>query len=165
MARPVVTAALAAICLALTPGCSQASEPAERNARTSPSSPVSTDAAGATRARGGAARPAGVRNGSQVLAKTDFTLRGKPACEVRFVYAGRNAEELFWEEPCPAVTTKMLTRRELEAIGKWNRLDGFARKFVNALPGGRVLYVEGSFSASVYPVGTAGTTYEVPVAD
>lgn len=163
---------LAAVCVALTPGCSQAGEPAERTAEVRPASPVPAETATARAAPGesadagqGAARTAGDQAGSRVLGKREFTLRGEPACEIRFIYAGREAEDLFWEEPCAAVTAKMLTQPELEALGKWDRMDGFAKKFVNALPGAKVLYVEGGFSASVYPVGTTGSAYEVPVAD
>lgn len=159
---------IAAICLAATAGCSQAGEAPKRTEDASPTSLVSTAGSPAedTVAVERRAVPAtGNEAGSRVLGEKDFTLRGVPACEVRFAYAGRDAETLFWEEPCAAVTAKMVTRPELEALGKWGRLDGFARKFVDALPGGKVLYVEGGVSASVYPVGTNGSTYEVPVAD
>lgn len=164
MRRPRAIATLASICLFLASGCSQAGEATNR----SPASPVSANAATAGPAADGGqgtVRAADDQAGSRVLGKKDFTLRGAPACEVRFVYAGREAENLFWEEPCAAVTARMVTQRELAAFGKWDRLDNFARQFVNALPGGKVLYVEGSFSASIYPVGTTGSTYEVPVAD
>ncbi len=102
---------------------------------------------------------------SRVLAKRDFTLRGKPACDIRYVYGGQQPDDLFWEEPCEAVTARMLGEQELKALGRWERLDDYAQSFVQGMPGGKVLYVEGSFSASVYPVGTTGSAYEVPVAD
>lgn len=169
MKGPFAISTLAAICLALVPGCSPTGEPAERNVEASPASPVSTKTAPTPTDRAlhgqDPVHAAEKKADSRVLDKKQFTLRGEPACEVRFVYAGRETENLFWEEPCPAVTAKMLTQRELEAFGRWERLDSFARKFVHALPGGKVLYVEGSSSASVYPVGTTGSTYEVPVAD
>ncbi|MEH3148323.1 MAG: hypothetical protein PGN34_24035 [Methylobacterium frigidaeris] len=103
--------------------------------------------------------------GSRILGKADRIRRGAPVCEIRFVYAGRAAEDLIWNEPCTAVTATMATRADLERLGRWGRLDRFARDFIRALPGGRVLSVEGRASASVYPVGTTGATYEVPVAD
>lgn len=127
--------------------------------------PASEEAVAATPAKAAPALAKPAAEGSRVIGKKDFALRGKPACEVDFVYAGRAPENLFWEEPCDAVTAKLMDRKELEALGRWGRLDDYAQKFVAALPGGRVLYVEGSFSASVYPVGTTGDTYEVPVAD
>lgn len=170
--RPRAVPTLAAIGLATAAGCSRVHEISEQDGQAAKANPVSTQAR-AARSLANAppvvdrstARAAGDEAGSRILGKKDFTLRGAPACEIRFVYAGRGAENLFWEEPCPAVTAKMMTRRDLEAFGKWKRLDGFGRKFVEALPGGKVLYVEGRFSASVYPVGTTGATYEAAVAD
>lgn len=150
-------------CLALA-GCSQpapATKPAES------ASPTVAPLVGPTPV---AAKPtpptaSAAQAGSRVLAKKDFALRGKPACKVSYRYAGHAADTLFWEEPCAAVTAKMMTQPELAELGKWDRLDESARTFVAALPGGKVLYVEGSFSASVYPIGTTGSAYEVSVAD
>ena len=102
---------------------------------------------------------------SRLLGKSDFTLRGKPACKIAYAYAGHAPDTLFWEEPCADVTARLAGKSDLQGWGKWRRLDDHARKFVQAMPGGRVLYVEGRFSASVYPVGTSGEAYEVTVAD
>ncbi|WP_300399026.1 hypothetical protein [uncultured Sphingobium sp.] len=102
---------------------------------------------------------------SRLLGKSDFTLRGKPACKIAYAYAGHAPDTLFWEEPCADVTARLAGKSDLQGWGKWRRLDDHARKFVQAMPDGRVLYVEGRFSASVYPVGTSGEAYEVTVAD
>ena len=102
---------------------------------------------------------------SRLLGKSDFTLRDKPACKIAYAYAGHAPDTLFWEEPCADVTARLAGKSGLQGWGKWRRLDDHARKFVQAMPGGRVLYVEGRFSASVYPVGTSGEAYEVTVAD
>jgi hypothetical protein len=103
--------------------------------------------------------------GAGVLRRTDVVRHGRPACHILFRYAGHEPETLFWQEPCKAVTTRMMSQADLQAAGKWDRLDPFDRKFVSALPGGRVLYVGGGFTASIYPIGTTGMTYEVSVAD
>ncbi|WP_420146463.1 hypothetical protein [Sphingobium sp.] len=92
-------------------------------------------------------------------------MHGKSACHIRFIYAGRAEEDLLWEEACASVTTSVATQADLEKWGKWARLDSFAQTCVTALPQGKVLYVEGSASASAYPVGTSGSTYDMPVAD
>ena len=102
---------------------------------------------------------------TRIIAQRDFTLRGRPACRIVFAYAGHAPEDLFWEEPCAAITVRFLTLRDLTGSGRLARLDASARRFVASLPGGRVLYIEGSGTASVYPIGTAGQTYEVVVAD
>ncbi|KMO32391.1 hypothetical protein VQ02_23760 [Methylobacterium variabile] len=59
----------------------------------------------------------------------------------------------------------MMAQPDLEALSRWSRLNELDRKFIAALPGGRVLSVEGRHSASVFPIGTTGLTYEVGVAD
>lgn len=59
----------------------------------------------------------------------------------------------------------MVSRSALDAPGRWGRLDQYQRRFVADMPGGQVLYVEGSFSASIYPVDETGTSIEVAVAD
>jgi hypothetical protein len=157
--RRMMRAPLLLIAAALTAaGCSPPGEAADDDRTVAPAPQAS------------AAAPAPVRKpptpaGSRIIAKQDFVLRGKPACRIGFAYAGHLPEDLFWEEPCAAVTAQLMTQAELEALGRWDRLDEFARKFVNALPEGRVLYVGGSFAASVYPIGTTGETYEVTVAD
>ncbi|QAY76506.1 hypothetical protein [Sphingosinicella sp. BN140058] len=158
-----------AACLLLLPGCSQAGAPTAGNdterVQAAPARAPSSQepAAQAATARAAPATPA--EAGSHVLGKKELALRGKPACEIAFVYAGREPETLIWEEACPEITASMVDQAALERLGRWERLDDFARKFVAALPGGKVLQVEGSLSASVYPVGTTGSTYEVPVAD
>ncbi len=104
--------------------------------------------------------------GSRVIGRQDRVVAGgKRVCVVDFVYAGRAPEDLFWEEPCAVVTAKMVDRRELEALDRWARLDADQQRFVERMPGGRVLYVAGRFSASVYPVDITGTSIEVTVAD
>ena len=103
---------------------------------------------------------------SRIVGKADVTVRGKPSCKIDFVYVGFDQEDLFWDgETCAAVTARMVDQTELERLGKWQRLDDFERRHVNQLPGGKVLYVEGAFTASIYPVGTTRLSYEASVAD
>lgn len=102
---------------------------------------------------------------SKIIASKDITLRGKPTCEIEFVYAGYAPENLFWDEPCADVTMQLMTQADLEALGEWDDLDDFDRKFINAMPEGKVLYVAGSSSASIYPVGTTNLSYEIFLAD
>lgn len=107
-----------------------------------------------------------IQTASRVIAKHDRTnADGKRACEIDFVYAGREQEDVFWHEPCDKVIAKMVKQNDLETSGRWNRLNSFQQKLVGEMPGGQVLYIEGSFSASVYPVDETGTSIEVAVAD
>ncbi len=127
--------------------------------------PEDTAVRGSANALAPAPKPAAAQVASRVIGTKDKTLSDGKVCEVSFVYGGREPESIFWEEPCAGVTAKMMDRRELEQLGRWERLDDFERKFVEGMPGGKVLYVGGDASASIYPIGTTGTSYEVAVAD
>ncbi|MCC4258288.1 MULTISPECIES: hypothetical protein [Sphingobium] len=150
-----------AMMLLASAGCAPAGDASQRQMEeTGTLVPAPAAAAAAITARATSARAQ-----SRLLGKSDFTLRGKPACKIAYAYAGHAPDTLFWEEPCADVTARLAGKSDLQGWGKWRRLDDHARKFVQAMPGGRVLYVEGRFSASVYPVGTSGEAYEVTVAD
>lgn len=104
--------------------------------------------------------------GSRVIGKRDRMIAGgRKICAIDFVYAGRAPEDVFWQEPCADVTAIMIDRAELERLDRWSRLDAAQQRFVERMPGGRVLYVGGTFSASVYPVDDTGSSIEVEVAD
>jgi len=103
---------------------------------------------------------------SKVIGEADVTVHGKASCKIDFVYAGFEPEDLFWDgEACATVRAEMVDQTGLERLGKWQRLDDFERCHVNQLPGGKVLYVEGALTASIYPVGTTRLSYEVSVTD
>ena len=170
-ASTAATIALLALGAGSTTGCSDA--PSNQPVTTAPpapqrvaaaSTPVSTPAPKPMTTLASAPKPSATA--SRVLGKQDIKLAGgKPVCEVRFVYAGSEPENVFWDEPCASVTAIMIGRRELEAQNDWEALDSFDREFVEAMPGGRVLYVSGAFSASIYPLGTTGVSHEVAVSD
>ncbi len=150
-----------AMMLLASAGCAPAGDASERQVEeTGAPAAAPAPAPGAITARTTSASAQ-----SRLLGKSDFTLRGKPACKIAYAYAGHAPDTLFWEEPCADVTARLASADDLQGWGKWLRLDDYARQFVQAMPDGRVLYVEGRFSASVYPVGTSGEAYEVTVAD
>lgn len=103
---------------------------------------------------------------SKVLGKKDRKMvGGETACYIDFVYAGEEPQQMVWDEPCSATGAGMIGRPRMEELGWWEKLDSFARQFVEAMPGGKVLYIEGSFTAFIFPRGTTGSPYEVTVAD
>jgi hypothetical protein len=104
---------------------------------------------------------------SRVTGQKDMTLKaGGKVCKIDFVYSGYGPDSLFWDgENCNAVSATMVGRDFLEQFDKWERLDSAAQKHIMEMPGGKVLYVEGEFTASVYPVGATGDRYEIAVAD
>ncbi|MCK0128672.1 hypothetical protein [Erythrobacter sp. F6033] len=101
-----------------------------------------------------------------ISSKKDMKQGDKPACMIEFAYEGYNPETLIWEgETCDNVKASLLDPKGLKSLGKWDRLDEFAQGHVEKLPDDKVLYVEGEFTASIYPVGTTRESYEVTVAD
>ncbi len=166
----------AALCLGSLSACSgAASVPEDNSAATTDVVSPSANAVAPVEAPVVARQPTGApapapmadaaQTASRVIGTKDRTLSDGKVCEVSFVYGGREPESIFWEEPCAGVTAKMMDRGELEQLGRWERLEDADRTFVERMPGGKVLYVGGPASASVYPVGTTGTSYEVSVAD
>lgn len=91
---------------------------------------------------------------------------GEAGCFITFAYAGHAPETLIWSgEPCTALTAQFMTPDELRAYNDWDRLDGDIQNKVRELPGQKVLYVGGEFTASVYPLDYNNLTIEVVVSD
>lgn len=130
------------------------------------SSPPNTGAPAQPEPNSGDVSPA-----SQVITKEEMPRKfpdrgGKPGCFITFAYAGYAPETLIWEgEPCTAVTTRFLSPAELKQFNDWDRLDVSDQAKVMALPDRRVLYVEGEFTASIYPLDYNNLTYEIVVSD
>jgi hypothetical protein len=174
MLRTDVRAIAAVALFGLVAGCSKAPAPEARKTERAGVEPVATSAVSptvrATIAAPKRAQPHAIAKPekyvSTILGKTDVTVHGKPSCRVDFVYAGFDPEDLLWDgEACSAVTARLVDEAELQRLGKWQRLDDFEKRHVSELPGGKVLYVAGAFTASLYPVGTTRLSYEVTVAD
>lgn len=110
-------------------------------------------------------------NRSQVISMEDMAKKfpgrnNGPGCYITFTYRGHAPETLIWDkEPCSALTAEFADRAVLEAYDNWNRLDPEQQKDVAQAPDGEVLYVEGEFTASIYPIGLNQLTYEVAVSD
>lgn len=96
-----------------------------------------------------------------------FPQRGdKPGCFITFAYAGYVSENLIWDgEPCDQVTALFATPAELGQDNNWDQLDEFDQKKVMASPDQRALYIEGQFSAAIYPLDYNSLTYEIVVSD
>lgn len=164
-------AGMLALSLSLAMGCSGEAMPPDRDAGAASASPAAVTPAAPSPASASPAAAAtatvepGEATESKILGEEDITLRGKPACKIGFAYAGYEPDGVIWEEKCADVSADLVDRAFLQKYNKWERLDEFDRKFIQELPGGKVAYVEGSFTASIYPVGTDRKSYEVSVAD
>lgn len=164
--------ALVMVTLCWAGGCSKAPTPeaseAARSklARSEPQPAVSQQAPLATAPESEKSRQQPALAMSRVISMTDVTVSKSDSCKIDFVYAGFEPEDLFWDgEICDKVTAELVDQAKLERLGKWQRLDEFEKRHVSKLPGGKVLYVGGQFTASIYPVGTTRLSYEVQLAD
>ena len=103
---------------------------------------------------------------NRVIGMEDIRQGSDPACKITFAYAGYTPETLIWSrEPCADVSATFLGRAELTRHNDWQKLTQYDRERFAELPGGTVLYVSGSFAASVYPIDYNHLTYEVAVSD
>jgi hypothetical protein len=166
-------AALAGFLLAALAGCGNATAAGSESTAAEAESPVQEAAqVGQT---GAPAQPlpteGDVAATSRIIGKEElakkFPARGdKIGCFITFAYAGESPETLIWDdEPCTALTAMFMTPAELKQSDAWDRLDIGDQQTIMALPGQRVLYVGGEFTASVYPLGSNHLTYEVVVSD
>ncbi len=103
---------------------------------------------------------------SRVAEKEEIIVEGRPACAFSVQYQNTLPQPVTWRgEPCSALTAEFMSGKRLAELGKMDRLSAEALADVERSPAPGVFYVEGEFSASVYPLNVAGRIYEVPVAD
>ena len=102
---------------------------------------------------------------TEILSMRDTTMQEGPACRIDFAYTGYERESVFWMEPCADVTAKFMDRAQLEQLNRWERIDDYGRNAIAKRTGGQVLYVGGTFAASVYPVDYNYHTIEISIAD
>ncbi len=103
---------------------------------------------------------------SSIIGLVDLGDDENPKCKIEFAYSGSERESLIWDrESCVNLNVTLVEEETLRGLGKWERLDAFAKSHIRTLPQGKVLLVEGEFSASIFPVGTTGASYEIVVAD
>lgn len=126
----------------------------------------------AVRATGTPARPlaadgeGGIARTSRLISMKDMMQGDDPACHITFAYQGHEPETLIWsDEECRDLNAMFLGKAELEHHRDWQHLSQYDRERFAELPGGKVFYVEGNFTASIYPLDYNNLTYEVPVAD
>lgn len=106
-----------------------------------------------------------VSSSNQILAKTERQMASGPACEVKFAYAGYAPETVIWDEPCAKVTAEFMDQARLEELNRWERIDDYGRNAIASRTNGIVLYIGGTFAASVYPMDYNHLTTEITVAD
>ncbi len=128
---------------------------------------------GENQAAAGAKRPAALRAPEQakpatepmLVAQRDVVIDGKPGCSFTVRYVGAVDQPAAWEgEGCAGLTAMVLDTGKLHSLGKYARMSPGAHEDI-ARTEGKVFYVEGQFSAAVFPLNGAGVVYRVYVGD
>lgn len=162
---------LAALLLPWAAGCEQPAPARERESAAPVAKPVAVEPplVAATPADPLPAQidpaPAEVAS-PEIVERDDISVDGEAACAFTVRYRGAVDQPVTWNgEPCAAVTARFMSLGDLRELGKADRLSAEALADIGRAPGQPVFYVEGAFTASVYPLNSAGRVYEVPVAD
>ncbi len=102
----------------------------------------------------------------KILASREEMFRGAPSCIYTISYQDKTDHEVRWEgNNCADLTTDFMSVSDLEKFGKLDSLDKDARSMLAEDHKQGVFYVEGEFTASIYPQDASGVPYELSVAD
>ncbi len=153
---------------------------AERAAVAADAAAKSTDRAAAGIGRGSAAAPPAVAatvqsgridpepNAGRSRFSTATTRRndGREICVITIAYAGAVEQEVAWGYgACAEAGVRLLSVATLREMGQLDDLDPEARRDIERSAGGTVLYAEGEFTSSAFPLNVAGNAYEVSLSD
>lgn len=168
MIRIEVLTLLVALLLA---GCDREEDPAGEApaAAVAPAEVGSTDQPRADASVSGDARPAkaAVDNLAGIVPdRQDITVDGELACALTVRYADGDAQPVTWRgEGCSQIHVNLASFDDLEKIGQDTKLGEESRDDLARMPGGRAVYIEGSYASALYPRNVMGRVYEVPLAD
>ncbi len=107
-----------------------------------------------------------IESEARIISLNDVARGDRSACQINFTYPGYPAQEILWfDEACSALSPSFMDREKLEAAGRWQRIDEYGQMQIAKRTGGIVFYVEGQFTASVFPMDYNNAPMEVAVAD
>jgi hypothetical protein len=102
----------------------------------------------------------------KILASREEMFRGAPSCIYTISYQDKTDHEVRWKgNNCADLKTDFMPVSDLEKFGKLDSLDKDARTILAKDHKQGVFYVEGEFTASIYPQDASGVPYEISVAD
>ena len=102
---------------------------------------------------------------SMVVERHDGVVNGEPSCAMQVRYKGAVDQPVTWNgEACRELTIAFIDRARLDSLGRAAPLSEETRDDI-ARSDGEVLYVEGQFTAALYPLNSAKRIYAVPAGD
>jgi hypothetical protein len=106
------------------------------------------------------------KQGPKVISFRDEMFRDAPSCIYTISYQPRTDHEVRWKgNSCADLSTDFMSVDNLVKYGKLESLNKEARLELAKNHKQGVFYVEGEFTASIYPEDNLGIPYEVSVAD
>lgn len=166
MTRTRRVTVLASLALA-TAGCDGSGPAGEPGAAASAEqAEAATSPALAEAAHGQQIDPAGgTQLESRIVAREDIEVGGESACALTVQYAGDIEQPATFAEGCKALTVRFVEQQDLAALRQYEKLDEAEREAIAALPGGKVLYVEGTNASAVFMPNAAGFLEKRDLAD
>jgi hypothetical protein len=104
--------------------------------------------------------------GPKVISFRDEMFRDAPSCIYTISYQPKTDHEVRWKgNSCADLSTDFMSVTDLEKYGKLDSLNKQARLELAENHQQGVFYVEGEFTASIYPQDNLGIPHEVSIAD
>jgi hypothetical protein len=101
-----------------------------------------------------------------LLSLRDEIFENSSSCVFTIRYQPRTSHEVRWRgNECGELLTDFLSVAELQKAGKLKRVTSATRNRLAGNHSRGVFYVEGEFTASIYPEGPLGIPYEISVGD
>jgi hypothetical protein len=102
----------------------------------------------------------------KIVSFRDEQSDGQPMCTYAIRYDNVSNHEISWSgNTCAELTADFMTIGELKSFDKLKRLDQETREQLTNYHQQGVFYIEGEFTASIYPLNASGVPHEVSVAD
>jgi hypothetical protein len=102
---------------------------------------------------------------SRIAAREDIRVGGQSACALTVQYAGDIEQPATFAEDCDALTVRFVEQKDLAALRQNEKLSEAEREAIAALPGGKVLYVEGTHASAIFMPNAAGFLEKRDLAD
>lgn len=107
-----------------------------------------------------------IEGASAILSQKDTRVNDVPSCAMTVRYSGETEQLVTWNGAyCTELTIAFVDPKKMRSLGFYDRLSDDARDDINRCSDGRTLYVEGEFTAAIYPLNSAHLIYELHVAD
>jgi hypothetical protein len=101
-----------------------------------------------------------------IISQRDELSQNTPVCIYTIRYPGKIDHEIAWRgNQCKELSADFISVGALARTGALKKLDAQTQSELSEYHKTAVFYIEGEFTASIYPLNVAGVPHEVSVAD